>query len=50
MPLEDAKKQIDHAFTRQDLRGLSFENAFGGAASFMRRKYTKDLQGIDLAV
>ena len=30
MPLEDAKKQIDHAFMRQDLHGLSFENAFGG--------------------
>ena len=50
MPLEDAKKQIDHAFTRKDLRGLSFENAFGGATSFMCRKYTKDLQDVDLAV
>lgn len=50
MALEDAKHQIDTAFTRADRRGLSFENAFGGAASFLRRTYTKDLGGVDLAV
>ncbi|MDK3073069.1 agmatinase [Sedimentitalea sp. JM2-8] len=50
MALEDAKNQVDQAFTRQDLKGLSFENAFGGATSFLRRKYTKDLDGVDVAV
>ena len=50
MALEDAKTQIDQAFTRTDLRGLTFENAFGGAPSFLRRKYTKDLTGVDLAI
>ncbi len=50
MALEDAKTQIDHAFTRSDLKGPSFENVFGGAASFLRRKYTKDLCGVDVAV
>ena len=50
MSLEDAKNQIDHAFTRQDLRGASFENTFGGATSFLRRRYSKDLAGVDLAV
>ena len=50
MALEDAKKQIDHAFTREDLKGPSFENVFGGAPSFLRRKYTKDLRGVDVAV
>lgn len=50
MALEDAKTQIDHAFTRDDARGLSYENAFGGAASFLRRRYTKDLTGVDVAV
>ena len=50
MALEDAKKQVDHAFTRQDLRGPSFENTFAGATSFLRRRYTKDLSGVDLAV
>lgn len=50
MGLEDAKKQVDQAFTRDDLKGASFENAFGGATSFLRRKYTKDLRGVDIAV
>ena len=50
MGLEDAKDEVDAAFGREDLRGLSFENAFGGATSFLRRRYTKDLSGVDLAV
>ena len=50
MALEDAKTQVDQAFMRDDLRGLSYENAFGGATSFLRRRYTKDLSGVDLAV
>lgn len=50
MALEDAKTQIDHAFTRSDLRGPSFEATFAGATSFMRRRYTKDLTGVDIAV
>ena len=50
MALEEAKSQIDHAFTREDLRGNSFENTFAGATSFLRRRYTKDLAGVDFAV
>ncbi len=50
MALEDAKTQVDTAFAREDPRGLSFENTFGGATSFLRRRYTKDLAGVDLAV
>lgn len=50
MALEDAKKQVDLAFTGETPRGLAFENAFGGATSFLRRRYTKDLAGVDLAV
>ncbi|WP_293447743.1 agmatinase [Planktotalea sp.] len=50
MALEDAKTQVDHAFTRDSLRGLSNENTFGGATSFLRRRYTKDLTGVDLAI
>ena len=50
MALEDAKNEVDTAFTRKGLRGYSFENAFGGATSFLRRTYTKDLTGVDLAV
>jgi len=50
MALTDADKEVDQAFTRDDLKGLSFENAFGGATSFLRRRYTKDLSGVDVAV
>ena len=50
MSLEKAREVVDTAFTREERRGLSFENAFGGATSFMRRTYTKDLSGFDLAV
>ncbi|MEL7153385.1 MAG: agmatinase [Pseudomonadota bacterium] len=50
MALEDAREQIDMAFTRDDLRGPSFELTFGGATSFLRRRYTKDLTGVDIAV
>jgi agmatinase len=50
MALEDAKTQVDQAFTRADLKGPSFENTFGGATSFLRRRYTKDLTGVDIAV
>ncbi|GAB5446000.1 agmatinase [Gymnodinialimonas sp.] len=50
MALEDAKNDVDAAFTRRDLKGLSFENVFAGAPSFLRRKYTKDLSGVDVAV
>lgn len=50
MALEDSKHVVDEAFTRGDMRGVSFENSFGGALSFLRRKYTKDLTGVDIAV
>ena len=50
MALEDAAKETDTAFTRQGLRGYAFENAFGGATSFLRRTYTRDLTGVDLAI
>ncbi|MGH1329652.1 MAG: agmatinase [Paracoccaceae bacterium] len=50
MALEDASKQVDLAFTRAERRGLAYENAFGGALSFLRRRYSKDLAGVDLAI
>jgi agmatinase len=50
MAMEDAKSQVDTAFTRKNLRGYAFENAFGGATSFLRRTYTKNLTGVDLAI
>ena len=50
MALSDAANDVDNALTRKGFKGHSFENAFGGALSFMRRTYTKDLTGVDLAV
>jgi agmatinase len=40
----------DHAFTAPDLKGTKQEPTFAGALSFMRRRYTKDLAGVDVAV
>ena len=50
MVLSNAKKEIDLAFTRKELKGLSYENAFGGSTSFLRRRYTKDLNDVDIAI
>ena len=50
MALEDAKNGIDDAFTREDLRGTSSELTFGGAISFLRRRYSKNLDGVDVAI
>jgi len=50
MALEDAKQDVDGAFTRKGLKGRSAENTFGGVTSFLRRRYTKDLTGVDVAV
>lgn len=50
MALKDAASDVDNALTRDGFRGHSFENAFGGALSFLRRTYTKDLTGVDLAI
>ena len=42
--------QIDAAITREGFKGLSNENTFAGVTSFLRRRYTKDLTGVDIAV
>jgi len=47
---KDAKDYSDEAFTRESLKGIGHEAAYSGALSFMRRKYTKDLTGVDLAI
>ena len=44
------KKAGDQAFLRTDPRGTHSEPTYAGALSFMRRKYTRDLDGVDLAV
>ncbi|MEM6589061.1 MAG: agmatinase [Pseudomonadota bacterium] len=50
MGLEDAENEVDLAFDGSRRKGLGFESAFGGATSFLRRRYTKDLSGVDVAV
>ena len=40
----------DHAIRRESLYGTTPEPTFAGVTSFMRRKYTKDLDGADVAV
>lgn len=41
---------VDQAFVRKELYGTVHENTFSGALGFMRRLYSKDLQGCDFAV
>ncbi len=40
----------DEAFRRENLKGTRWEATYAGALSFMRRKYTRDLKGVDFAV
>lgn len=40
----------DHAFTAQSLYGTQVEHMYSGALSFLRRRYTRDLDGVDVAV
>jgi agmatinase len=44
-------KDWDNAFSGTELRGtVEHAPSYGGALSFMRRKYTRDLDGVDVAV
>ena len=40
----------DGAIRREGLYGSNVENTFAGVLSFMRRKYSRDLAGVDVAV
>ena len=37
----------DNAFLRDSLHGTTPEPTYGGATSFMRRKYTRDLESFN---
>lgn len=43
-------KAGDLAFLRRETRGTIPEASFAGALSFMRRKYSRDLEGVDVAI
>jgi agmatinase len=44
------KPSNDSAFTRDDLYGTRAEPSFSGALSFLRRNYSRDLEGVDVVV
>ena len=50
MGKDQGQPLTDAAFRRGDLKGSGFEASYAGALSFMRRKYTRDLAGVDVAV
>jgi len=43
-------RPTDNAFLGASLKGGSHEPTYGGALSFMRRRFSRDLDGVDLAV
>lgn len=43
-------KTTDRAFTAKSPYGMGAEATYSGALSFMRRKYSRDLAGVDVAV
>jgi len=43
-------KTGDRAFTAESLYGTRWEATYAGARSFLRRKYARDLEGVDIAV
>ncbi len=45
-----AQQGNDEAIRRQNLKGTIVEDSFAGITSFMRRKYTKELAGVDVAI
>jgi agmatinase len=43
-----SKPTNDFAFTRESLLGTQAERSYAGVTSFMRRRYSRDLTGVDL--
>lgn len=50
MAKEVGQAMNDAAFRRDALKGSYIEPSFAGALSFMRRRYSRDLTGVDLAI
>jgi agmatinase len=48
--MTDAPRRGDHAIHRSSHLGYEPENTYGGVLSFLRRRYTRDLAGVDVAV
>lgn len=43
-------KSGDQAFRATELHGTWYQSPYGGALSYMRRKYSRDLAGVDVAI
>jgi agmatinase len=50
MTAPTGKPPIDHAFRSDSLKGGANDPTYAGALSFMRRRYSRDLTGVDLAI
>ena len=50
MSANEKPSPTDLAFTRDSPYGTRSEPTYSGALSFLRRRYGKDLEGVDLAV
>ena len=48
--MTEAIRDTDHAIHRASHLGYESENTYSGVLSFMRRRYTRDLAGVDVAV
>ena len=48
--MTEAIRDTDHAIHRAGHLGYESENTYSGVLSFMRRRYTRDLAGVDVAV
>ena len=46
----EANRKGDAAFRSESNMGTVGDNSFAGALSFLRRRYTRDLEGVDVAV
>ena len=48
--IDNMTSPTDHALTRDSLYGITPEPTYGGMLSFMRRRYTRELSNVDVAV
>ena len=48
--MPDKYVNTDAAFMKSEVKGTSYEMTYAGALSFLRRNYSRDLNGVDIAV
>ena len=48
--MPDKYADTDSAFMKDDVKGSNYEMTYAGALSFLRRKYSRDLKDVDIAV